>query len=108
MTSFLSQRRAVEVVGLVEFTAGNLRLHGMIKAHRFDEALLFILPGYFAGLLVVETKCWPMLFVCLGSLITAVAGAVVSSGWGWLATAIGVATLVWGVEQWKLHASRSF
>jgi branched chain amino acid efflux pump len=76
--------------------------------HRFDEALLFILPGYFAGLLVVETKGLPMMLVCLGSLIAALPGAVISSGWGWLATAIGVATLVWGVEQWKIHASRSF
>ena len=55
----------------------------------------------------VGTAFWPMLLVCLGSLIAAVPGAVVSSGWGWLVTAVAVATLVWGVEQWKLHASRS-
>jgi hypothetical protein len=76
--------------------------------HHFDEALQFILPGYFAGLLVVEMKSWPMLLVCLGSLIAAAPGAAVSSGWGWLVTAIAIATLVWGVEQWKLHASKSF
>src|SRR6476619_6538321 len=77
-------------------------------SHRFDEALQFILPGYFAGLLVVEMKSLPMLLVCLGSLIAAAPGAAVSSGWGWLVTAIVIATLVWGVEQWKLHASKSF
>jgi hypothetical protein len=57
---------------------------------------------------VVEMKSWPMLLVCLGSLIAAVPGAVVSSGWGWLVTAIAVASCVWGVEQWKLRASKSF
>jgi predicted branched-subunit amino acid permease len=77
-------------------------------SHRFDEALQFILPGYFAGLLVVEMKSLPMLLVCLGSLIAAAPGAAISSGWGWLVTAIAIATLVWGVEQWKLHASKSF
>lgn len=77
-------------------------------SHRFDEALQFILPGYFAGLLVVEMKSLPMLLVCLGSFIAAAPGAAVSSGWGWLVTAIAIATLVWGVEQWKLHASKSF
>jgi predicted branched-subunit amino acid permease len=31
----------------------------------FEEALKFILPGYFAGLLVVELKGWAMPLVCL-------------------------------------------
>ena len=74
--------------------------------HGFDEALRFILPGYFAGLLVVEMKGWAMPLICVGSLIAALLGAVVSPGWGWLVTAIVVATLGWGVEQWKLHASK--
>jgi predicted branched-subunit amino acid permease len=74
--------------------------------HGFDEALRFILPGYFAGLLVVEMKGWAMPLICFGSLIAALPGAVVSPGWGWLATAIVVATLGWGVEQWKLRASK--
>ena len=76
--------------------------------HDFDEALKFILPGYFAGLLVVEMKSWAMLIVCLGSLIAALPGAAVSPGWGWLVTAIAVATIVWGVEKWQSHASKSF
>lgn len=73
----------------------------------FDEALRFILPGYFAGLLVVEMKGWAMALICLGSLIAALPGALISAGWGWLATAMVVATFVWGVEQWKLRASKS-
>ena len=75
--------------------------------HDFDEALKFILPGYFAGLLVVEMKGWSMLLVCLGSLIAALPGAVISASWGWLVTAIVIASVVWGVEQWKLRDFKS-
>ena len=74
----------------------------------FEEVLRFILPGYFAGLLVVEMKGWAMTLICLGSLTAAVAGAWISPGWGWLATAIFVATLGWGVEEWNSRASKSF
>ena len=73
----------------------------------FDEALRFILPGYFAGLLVVEMKGWAMALICLGSLIAALPGALASQEWGWLIMAIGVATLGWGIEQWKLRAAKS-
>ncbi len=73
----------------------------------YDEALRFILPGYFAGLLVVEMKGWAMPLICAGSLIAALPGALASPGWGWLIMAIVVATLVWGVEEWKLRASKS-
>ena len=72
----------------------------------FEEALKFILPGYFAGLLVVEMKGWAMPLICLGSLIAALPGAALSPGWGWLVTAIVVATVGWGLEAWKLRASR--
>jgi predicted branched-subunit amino acid permease len=72
----------------------------------FEEALKFILPGYFAGLLVVEMKGWAMALVCLGSLVAALPGAVISPGWGWLVTAILIATLGWSLEEWKLRASR--
>src|SRR5918992_1322747 len=74
----------------------------------FEEALKFILPGYFAGLLVIEMKGWTMPFICLGSLIAALAGAWISAGWGWLATAVLVASLGWGVETWNSRASKSF
>jgi predicted branched-subunit amino acid permease len=70
----------------------------------FEEALKFILPGYFAGLLVVEMKGRAMALICLGSLIAALPGALASPAWGWLVTAMVVATLGWGWEQWKLHA----
>ena len=73
----------------------------------FDEALRFILPGYFAGLLVVEMKGWAMALICLGSLMVALPGALASQEWGWLVMAIGVATLGWGIEQWKLRATKS-
>ncbi len=73
----------------------------------FDEALRFILPGYFAGLLVVEMKGWAMALICLGSLMAALPGALVSQEWGWLIRAYGVATLGWGIEQWKLRAAKS-
>jgi predicted branched-subunit amino acid permease len=73
----------------------------------FDEALRFILPGYFAGLLVVEMKGWAMALICLGCLMAALPGALASQEWGWLIMAIGVATLGWGIEQWKLRAAKS-
>ena len=73
----------------------------------FEEALKFILPGYFAGLLVVEMKGWAMPLVCFASLIAALPGAVISPGWGWLVTAIVAANLIWGLEEWKFRASKS-
>jgi len=73
----------------------------------FDEALRFILPGYFAGLLVVEMKGLAMALICLGSLMAALPGALASQEWGWLIMAIGIATLGWGIEQWKLRAAKS-
>ena len=71
----------------------------------FEEALKFILPGYFAGLVVVEMRGWAMPVVCLAALFLAVPGALASPGWGWLVTASLVAILVWGMEQWKYRAS---
>jgi predicted branched-subunit amino acid permease len=73
----------------------------------FEEALKFILPGYFAGLLVVEMKSRTMALICALSLIAAIPGSLVSPRWGWIVTAIGAAILVWGWEQWSLHVSKS-
>jgi branched chain amino acid efflux pump len=73
----------------------------------FEEALKFILPGYFAGLLVIEMKDWAPRLICIGSLAAALAGAWVNPGWGWLATAMLVASVGWGLEEWKYRASRS-
>ena len=73
----------------------------------FDEALKFILPGYFASLLIVEMKGWAMPLVCFASLIAALPGAIISPAWGWLVTAIVAASLIWGLEEWKFRASKS-
>ena len=74
----------------------------------FEEALKFILPGYFASLLVAEMKGWTMPLICLASMITAIPGAWFDPGWGWLATAAAIAILGWGLEKWLSRASKSF
>jgi hypothetical protein len=51
-------------------------------------------------------KGWAMALICLGSLIAALPGALASPGWGWLVTAILIATLGWGGEQWRLRACK--
>ncbi len=72
----------------------------------FEEALKFILPGYFAGLLVVEMRGWTMPLVSLISLIAAVPGALASPGSGWLLTAIMTAASVWAFEEWLCRRSK--
>lgn len=72
----------------------------------FEEALRFILPGYFACLLAVEMRGRAMLALCAAAAPAALVGTSVSPVWGWLATAIVTATLVWGMEEWKSRASR--
>lgn len=71
----------------------------------FEEALKFILPGYFAGLLVSEMKGWTMPLICLASIVTAIPGALFNPGWGWLATAAAIAILGWSLEKWLSRAS---
>jgi predicted branched-subunit amino acid permease len=71
----------------------------------FNEALKFILPGYFAGLLVVEMRGWTMPLICLASLVIAVPAALFSSDWGWITTAVLVAIAGWGLEQWIRRGS---
>jgi predicted branched-subunit amino acid permease len=73
----------------------------------FEEALKFILPGYFAGLLVIEMRGRVMPLVCFISLIAAVPGAWISPGWGWLATAVAIAVSGWALEQWISVVSKS-
>jgi predicted branched-subunit amino acid permease len=72
----------------------------------FDEALKFILPGYFAGLLVVETRDWTTRLICLVSLIVAVPAALANAGWGWIITATLIATVGWAFELWMQRGSR--
>jgi predicted branched-subunit amino acid permease len=73
----------------------------------FNEALKFILPGYFAGLLVVEMRGRTMPLICVGSLIAAIPAALISPGWGWLLIAASIATLGWGLELWMQRGSKS-
>ena len=73
----------------------------------FEEALKFMLPGYFAGLLVVEMRGRVMPVICLASLIAAIPGAWLSPGWGWLVTAIAIAIIGWAFEKCFLVASKS-
>src|SRR6202007_536873 len=40
--------------------------------HGFEEALKFILPGYFAGLLVVDMRGWTMPLICVATLVAAI------------------------------------
>jgi predicted branched-subunit amino acid permease len=73
----------------------------------FGEGLKFILPGYFAGLMVVEMRGWTMPLICLASLVAAVPGASFSSEWGWIATAMIIAMVGSGLELWTERASAS-
>ena len=72
----------------------------------FEEPLKFILPAYFAGLLVAEMKGWTMPLICVASIVAAVPGAMLSPAWGWLATAAVIAILGWSLERWLSRASR--
>ena len=74
----------------------------------FEEVLRFILPGYFAGLLVAEMKGWTMPLICLLSLIAAIPGALASTAWGWIITATAIATAGWIIDEWKSRASKSY
>jgi predicted branched-subunit amino acid permease len=71
----------------------------------FEEALKFILPGYFAGLLVAEMKGKTMPLICFVSIVTAIPGALFNPGWGWLATSAAVALIGWSLEKWLSRVS---
>lgn len=66
----------------------------------FEEALKFILPGYFAGLLALEIRESTIRLMCLVSLAAAVPAALISPVWGWLTMAALIATLGWSWELW--------
>lgn len=70
-----------------------------------EEALKFILPGYFASLLAIEMRGWVVPFICLASLIAAVVGNAISPGWGWITTALVIAILGWRLERWTKRGS---
>jgi hypothetical protein len=48
---------------------------------------------------------WTMPLVCLASLLLAVPAAAINPGWGSITAAATIATLGWGVEQWKRRVS---
>src|SRR3989338_8606603 len=66
----------------------------------FNEGLRFVLPGYFACIFALEIREWFLRLPCLISLLVVVPAAVLIPGWGWLMSALFVATCIWGVEQW--------
>ena len=72
---------------------------------------MVITKELFASYLNCQTKAYlknlAMPLICVGSLIAALPGAVASQEWGWLVMALVVATLGWGIEQWKLPAAKS-
>lgn len=70
----------------------------------FEEGMKFILPGYFACLLASEIKGRMAALVCAASLLLAVPGALWNPDWGWIVTALMVATTVWGIEGWTRRA----
>ncbi|MFQ5903293.1 MAG: AzlC family ABC transporter permease [Candidatus Binatia bacterium] len=72
----------------------------------FEEGLRFILPGYFACMLVTEMRGWAASIICVVSLIAAVPGVLLSPDWGWLITALIAATIGWRLEQWIHRGSQ--
>src|SRR5207302_245055 len=67
------------------------------------------LAPYFRGvrprrLLVVDMRGVILPLICLVSLVATVPAMVLSPDWGWIATAIIVATVGWSVEQWMKRA----
>jgi predicted branched-subunit amino acid permease len=70
----------------------------------FEEGLRFILPGYFAGMLVMDMRGRVLPLICLTSLILAVPATVLSPDWGWIITVMLVATVGWKAEQWTKRA----
>lgn len=97
-------------VGLANFTvwvagsaAGYWAALGIPAA--FDEALKFVLPGYFACLLAVEIRERAAQWVGAVSFFTAMLGMAINPDWGWLFTAAVTTTAGWMVEKWIRRAS---
>lgn len=72
----------------------------------YEEALKFMLPGYFACILTAELKGRVAILICLLSFLAAIPGALASPDWGWLMTALAIGTLGWVMERWIQHARR--
>jgi predicted branched-subunit amino acid permease len=70
----------------------------------FEEGLRFILPGYFAGMLVIDMRGRALPLICVTSLILSVPATMLSPDWGWIITVMLVATIAWKAEQWTKRA----
>ncbi len=66
----------------------------------FDEALKFILPGYFACMLAVEIRERTAQWISAASFFAALLGMMLNPNWGWLVTALVIATAGWMAEKW--------
>lgn len=66
----------------------------------FREALRFLLPGYFASLLAVELRRGTALAVTVASFVAAVPAARLDADWGWLVSAVAIATAGVTWERW--------
>ncbi len=73
----------------------------------FDEALKFLLPGYFACMLAVELRERTARLVGVISLFAAVLGMMWNPNWGWLISALFIATLGWWLDPWIRPGSPS-
>jgi len=72
----------------------------------FEKGLKFMLPGYFACILTAELKGKSALLVGVAAFLAAVPGALLNTDWGWLATALAIGTIGWGMEEWIRRGSR--
>lgn len=67
----------------------------------FEEAFKFILPAYFACIIAVELRERTASTICILSFLAAVPAALWNPDWGWMITAIGVATIGWRFNEWR-------
>ncbi len=66
----------------------------------FREALRFLLPGYFASLLALELRQGTALGVAAASFVAALPAARLGADWGWLVSAVVIATAGFAGERW--------
>jgi predicted branched-subunit amino acid permease len=67
----------------------------------FEEVSKFILPAYFACILVIDLRERLPAAVCVLSFLAAAPAALWNLDWGWMLAAIAVATIAWRVEEWR-------
>jgi predicted branched-subunit amino acid permease len=70
----------------------------------FEEVSKFILPAYFACILVIDLRERMPVAVCVLAFLLAVPAAPWNLDWGWMITAIAVATVAWRFEEWRRRA----